>query len=142
MTSPSLDDRLRSLYGGLDASPGFDAGVMARVRAESAALEAGNRARARAEEARRYELARRKQGWGAWFRRIVTPNTLGAAVLTGFGADSLWSGIQSQAGPVVAAYEPTVAAYAPLALTALGIALAVAAPLLLLQNHRRMSHTA
>lgn len=142
MTAPSLDARLSSLYRGLDASPGFDAGVMARVHAESAVLEADNRARARAEEARRYELARRKQGWGAWFRRIVTPNTLGAAVLTGFGVESLWTGIQSQAGPVVAAYGPVVAAYAPLALAALGIALAGAAPLLLLQNHRRMSRAA
>jgi len=142
MTSPSLDARLSSLYRGLDASPGFDAGVMARIRAESAALEAGNLARVRAEEARSYELARREQGWGAWFRQIVTPNTLGATVLTGFGVDSLWSGIQSQAAPIVAAYEPTVAAYAPLALTALGTALALAAPLLLLQYHRRMSRAA
>lgn len=142
MTSPSLDARLSGLYRGLDASPDFDAGVMARVHAEAAALEAGNRARARAEEARRYELARRKQGWGAWFRRIVTPHTLGAAALTGFGVDSLWAGIQSQAGPFVAAYGPVVMAYAPLALAVLGIALAGAAPLLLLQNHRRMSRAA
>ena len=132
MTS-SLDARLSSLYRGLDVSPGFDAGVMARVQAE--ALEARNRARARVEEAQRYELARRGHGWGAWLRRLATPNTVGAAVVGGFGVNNLWSSVQAQAGPVVAAY-------APLALSAVGVALAVAAPLLLLQNHRRMSGAA
>ena len=134
MTSP-LDAHLGSLYRRLDASPGFDAGVMARVQAESAALEARNRARAQAEEQQRYELARRRHGWGAWFRRVATPNTVGAVVLGGFGVNSLWSNIQTQAGLAVEAY-------APLALTAVGIALAVAAPLLLLQRHRRMSGAA
>ncbi len=134
MTSP-LDSRLGSLYAGLDVSPGFDASVMARIHAESAAFEAGDRARARAEEAQRYQLARRRQGWGALFRRVATPNTLGAAVLGGFGVNSFWNGIHAQVGPVVAAY-------APLTLTALGIALAVATPLLLLQSLRRMSGAA
>ncbi len=137
MTSPldtrsPLDARLGSLYGGLDVSPGFDAGVMARVHAESAALEARDRARARVEEAQRYELARRRHSWGTLLRQVATPNTLGAVVLGAFGVNSVWSSIHSQAGHLVAAY-------APLTLTAFGIALAVAAPLLLLQNHRRMS---
>ena len=128
----SLEARLRDLYRGLDTSAGFDESVMARVRAESDAAKAERLARARAEEAQRYQLARRRQSWGAWFGRVVTPDAVGAAAFAGFVLNGLWRGIQTQAGPLVSAY-------APLSLTVLGIALALSAPVLLLQRHRHMS---
>jgi hypothetical protein len=142
MTPSSLDARLSRLYRGLDTSPGFDAGVIARVHAEWEALEAESRARARAAEMQRYELARRRQSWGSWFRRIVTPNTLGAVAVTGLGIVTLWTRIQTQAAPAIAAHAPLALTAVGIGLSALGIALSVAAPVLMAQAHRRMSRIA
>jgi len=125
----TLDARLRSLYEGLDASSGFDARVIARVNAELDASVAENAARARAEEQRRYELARRTQSWGAWLRRTATLETLGAVAFAGCVAHHIWVGVQSRVSPLAL----------PLGMTALGVMLALAAPPLLLQCHRRMS---
>jgi hypothetical protein len=125
----TLDARLRSLYQGLDTSPGFDARVMARVSAELDASAAENAARARAEEQRRYELARGTQSWGAWLRRLVTLETLGAVAFAGCVVHNIWVGVQPQVSPLAL----------PLGFAALGIMLALAAPPLLLQCHRRMS---
>jgi len=124
----TLDADLRSLYRGLATSPGFDARVMARVSAELDASMAENAARARAEEERRYERARRTQSWGAWLRRMVTLERLGAVAFAGCVAHNIWTGMQPQVSPLAL----------PLGVTALGMMLALAAPPLL-QCHRRMS---
>jgi len=125
----TLDARLRSLYQGLDTSPDFDARVMARVSAELDANAAVNAARARAEEQRRYELARHTQSWGARLRRAVTLETLGAAAFAGCVVHNIWMAMQPQVSPLAWS----------LGVTALGVMLALAAPPLLLQCHRRMS---
>jgi negative regulator of sigma E activity len=125
----TLDARLRSLYQGLDTSPGFDARLMARVSAELDASAAEKAARARAQEQRRYELAKRTQSWGAWLRRAVTLETLGAVAFAGCVVHNVWVGLQPQVSPLTL----------PVGVTALGIMLALAAPPLLLRCHRRMS---
>jgi hypothetical protein len=102
---------------------------MARVSAELDASAAENAARALAEEQRRYERARRTQSWGAWLRRVVTLETLGAVAFAGCVVHNIWGAMQPQVSPLVL----------PLAVTGLGIMLALAAPPLLLQCHRRMS---
>ncbi|HXR93268.1 MAG TPA: hypothetical protein VN750_23615 [Steroidobacteraceae bacterium] len=125
----TLDARLRGLYQGLDTSPGFDARLMARVSAELDASAAEKAARARAQEQRRYVLAKRGQSWSAWLRRAATLERLGAAAFAACVVHNVWVGIQPQVSPLAL----------PLGVTALGLVLALAAPPLLLRCHRRMS---
>ena len=122
----TLDARLRNLYRGLDASPGFDARVMARMSVELDAKCGQNAARARAEEERRYELARRTQSW----EPPPAPRR---------DAGRRCAGRRSRAASSIASGGDRPLALAPLGVTALGIVLALAAPPLLLQCHRRMS---
>jgi len=128
----SLDARLRALYAGLDTSPGFDDRVMARVAAEFDAVAAARVNRALAEETKRYELARGRQSWGAWIRRVMTLDILGAAVLGGFALHFIWTPLSAQAGPLIAAHAAQVA-------TVLGLLLALAPlPVLLLRQRIRI----
>jgi hypothetical protein len=129
----ALDARLRSLLSRLDTSPGFDERVTARVLVELDVMTAQRAAQARAEEARRYELAKRRLSWGAWIRGRVTLDTVGAAVFGGFIVRFLWTSAAGQAGELIPLYARGVWAWA-----ALGVLLALAAPLpALLWQHRR-----
>ncbi len=126
----SLDGRLRSLYAGLDTSPGFDARVLARVRLEEDGQTAARAARARAEESRRYELTKRRQSWPGWISRLVTLDGVGAAALAGFLGHAVW--------PAVADRAELISMHASQSVTALGVLLALATlPALLLQQKRR-----
>jgi hypothetical protein len=131
----SLDARLRGLYAGLDTSAGFDARVMARVRAqgdnkgddEAAAARA---ARARAEESRPSERTKRGQSWQGWLRRWVSLDGVGAAALAGFLGRAVW--------PALADRAELISMYASQSVTALGVLLALATlPALLLNKKGR-----
>jgi hypothetical protein len=81
-----LDERLRSLFGGLDTRPDFDARLMARLRAESR-TEATERAmRARQQERARYRRAVSElQSWRRSMLRLLTLDTLGIALVLAVG---------------------------------------------------------
>src|SRR5262249_33092356 len=129
--SDALDARLRSMLGRLDTSPGFDERVAARVLVELNVMTVQRAAQARAEEARRYELAKRRLSWGAWIRRGLTLDTAGAAVFGGFVVHFLWPSAASRAGELTPLYTGGLWAV-------LGVLLALAAPLpALLWQHRR-----
>ena len=127
-SSGSLDARLRDICAGLDASPGFEARVMARVRAEGDAQDAARAARARAEESRRYELTKRRQSWRGWGRRLATLDGVGAAALAGFIAQAAWMGVADRA--------ELISAHVSQSVTALGLVLALATLPLLLRQRR------
>jgi hypothetical protein len=84
MSTPDseLDKHLQALFGGLDTSAGFDARLMARLRAESQtdAIEAARRARQ--QERTRYRRAVLElQGSRRSTLRLLTLDTLGIALL-------------------------------------------------------------
>jgi hypothetical protein len=84
MSTPDseLDKHLEALFGGLDTSAGFDARLMARLRAESQtdAIEAARRARQ--QERTRYQRAVLElQSSRRSMLRLLTLDTLGIALL-------------------------------------------------------------
>jgi hypothetical protein len=76
-----LDQRLRALFGGLDLASGFDARLMARLRAEPP------NPTERANQARQHELARHERAlsdlrsWRRSMLRLLTLDTLGIGFL-------------------------------------------------------------
>jgi len=114
----SLGARLRSIYAGLDTSPGFDERVLARVRAERDDQAVARAARARAEESRRYEVTKRRQGWRGRIRRLATLDVAGATAFAGFLARAAWTGIADRA--------EFISMHASQSLTVLGLVLALA----------------
>jgi hypothetical protein len=126
----SLEARLRGIYAGLDAAPGFDERLMARLRVEGDDEAAARTARARAEESRRYALTKHSESWAGWFRRVATLDGMGVAALAVFLVRALWTGSAEQAD--------FIAMHAAQAATVLGLLLALAAlPVLLLHRRRR-----
>jgi len=131
--STPLDARLQALFGGLDTSAGFEAGVFARVKVEAnAALDRERVERARMEEWRRYGEARSelslgnslRELWARYFGRWVTLETVGATMLLGFVLQFAWSRLP----PDWTAQIGQLSQYAPQLLIALG-ALLAATPL-------------
>lgn len=86
-----LDQRLTALFGGLDASPGFDARVMACLRTETQADAIERAARARQEEQHRYSkaLAEALRGRRRSFGMLVL-DTLGVAGLATAAGAMIW----------------------------------------------------
>jgi hypothetical protein len=84
MSTPDseLDKHLRALFGGLDTSAGFDARLMARLRAESQtdAIDAARRARQQ-EHARYRRAVLELQHSRRSMLRLLTLDTLGIALL-------------------------------------------------------------
>jgi hypothetical protein len=128
----SLDTRLRALYQGLDTSQDFDARLMARVHAELESASAASAARALAEEARRYELMRRRYSWSGWIRRAVTLDTVGAAVAAGLVAHAIWTSAAARG------LLASLGSHATENLTALGLLLALSTlPVLFIHSRRQ-----
>jgi hypothetical protein len=124
---PSLDARLQSLFGSLDTSAGFEAGVLARVKVEAnAALDRERIERARLEEWRRYGEARSELSWGntvrefwtTYFSRWLTLETVGAAMLLGLILQFAWSRVPPQ-------WTYLIGLYVPQMLVALGVLIAL-----------------
>ena len=84
MSTPDkeLDRHLLALFGGLDTGPGFDARLMARLRAESQTDATERAMRARQQERARYRRAVLElQSWRRAMLRLLTLDTLGIALL-------------------------------------------------------------
>ena len=84
MSTPDkeLDRHLLALFGGLDTGPGFDARLMARLRAESQTEATEGAMRARQQERARYRRAvLQLQSWRRSMLRLLTLDTLGIAFL-------------------------------------------------------------
>jgi len=84
MSTPDkeLDRHLLALFGGLDTGPGFDARLMARVRAESRTDATERAMRARQQERARYRRAVSElQSWRRSMVRALSLDTLGIALL-------------------------------------------------------------
>ena len=127
---PPMEARLRTLFGSLDTSGGFEASVLARVKVEAnAALDRARVERARMEEWRRYGEARSdlslgnslKEFWTRYFGRWVTLETVGAAVLLGFVLQFAWSRLP----PELTVEISQLSQYTPQLLLALGALMAV-----------------
>ncbi len=124
MSTPDLelDKHLRALFGGLDAGAGFDARLMARVRAESQMDATERAARARQQERARHqgaicELQIRRRST----LRLLTLDTLGVALLLVVGVVTAWPhpggdvvDISRQYGPYIAMLLGALVAAVPL----------------------------
>jgi hypothetical protein len=125
MSTPDseLDKHLQALFGGLDTSAGFDARLMARLRAESQtdAIEAARRARQQ-EQARYRGAVLKLRSSRRSMLRLLTLDTLGIALLlmvavvtAGPRLSRDVMDISSQYGPYIAMLLGILIAAVPLA---------------------------
>jgi hypothetical protein len=123
MSTPhsELDKHLQGLFGALDTAPGFDARLMARLRAESQADAAERTIRARQQERERYRNALLElQSWRRSVLRLLTLDTLGIAFLLVVAVVTAWPrlngvvDISRQYGPYLATLLGVLIAAVPL----------------------------
>jgi hypothetical protein len=86
-----LDERLKVLFGGLDAGPDFDARLMARLQAESRTDRKERAMRARQQENERHARALSQlTSWRHSMLRLLTLDTLGIGLLLIVAAVTVW----------------------------------------------------
>jgi hypothetical protein len=122
------EERLRQLLANVEVSAGFDARLMARVRAESEQATADAAARARLAESKRYAAAMRQLSWRSRVGRVLTLETLGVAILLLVGANALWGQVNASVPELLREH-----ALAALVLLSLLAALLPLLPLLIVQ---------
>ena len=112
MSTPDseLDKHLQALFGGLDASAGFDARLMARLRAESQrdAIEAARRARQQ-ESARYRRAVLELRSWRRSTLRLLTLDTLGIALLLVVAGVTVWPHLSRDVMDILHQYGPYIA---------------------------------
>jgi hypothetical protein len=86
-----LDEHLQALFAGLDTGAGFDARLMARVRAESHSEASGRALRARQQERARHRQAvlQLRSAQRSLLQRL-TLDTLGIALVLALAGSSAW----------------------------------------------------
>jgi hypothetical protein len=120
-----LDKHLEALFGDLDTAAGFDARLMARLRAESHTDAAERAIRARQRERARYRQALLElQSWRRSMLRLLTLDTLGIAVLAVVAVVMAWPHLNGdvldtlrQYGPYIATLLGALVAVVPLVAT-------------------------
>jgi hypothetical protein len=125
MSTPDseLDRHLRALFGGLDTGAGFDARLMARLRAESQADPTERAARTRQQERARHRRAVLEvQSWRRSMLRLLTLDSLGIAFMLMVAAVTAWPHISRNVMDISRQYGPYIAM--------LSVILIAAAPLL------------
>ena len=109
MSAPDseLDKLLRALFGGLDTGAGFDARLMARVRAESQTDATERAMRAREQERARHRRALLElQSGRRSMLRLLTLDTLGIAALLVVAVVTTWPRLSRDAMDIVRQYGP------------------------------------
>jgi hypothetical protein len=92
-----LDERLKILFGGLDAGPDFDARLMARLQAESRTDRKERAMRARQQENERHARALSELvSWRHSMLRLLTLDTLGIGLLLVAAVVTAWPHLNSQ----------------------------------------------
>jgi len=119
----NLDERLSALFSGLDARPGFNERLLARLHLE-VTQDAQRADAARRQEQIRHLAQKSLSPWKEELRRWVNLETVGIAVLVSLTTTSIWSTDQ------IREYLPQVA-------TAVGILLAAAPVLIPAIRNRR-----
>ena len=122
--SDKLDQRLMAAFRGLDVSPGFDARLLERLRAESVNDAARAGLLARQQEQLRYGAARRELMSWQWLlqsiTRVVTLDRIGIAALAVGAIATTWSAQElRELLPEIATGVGVLAALSPFAPAAL-----------------------
>jgi len=108
-----LDEHLRALFGGLDTGAGFDARLMARLRAETQTSASARATSARQQERARYRRAVLElQGWRRSMLRLLTLDA-GIALLLVVAVAAYWPHVSHDAADIwhqYSAYITTLAA--------------------------------
>jgi hypothetical protein len=111
MSTPDseLDKHLRALFGGLDTSAGFDARLMARLRAESQtdAIDAARRARQQ-EHARYRRAVLELQSGRRSTLRLLTLDTLAIALLLVVAGVTAWPHLSRDVMDISHRYGPYI----------------------------------
>jgi hypothetical protein len=130
MNDPNtLEQRLAATFGGLDTRPNFDARLHARLNLEASRDVVELATRARRAEQERYAAARRelmsRQYWQKWVSGLVRRQYLGMSPLEIVAGGTLLIGsLASVVSSMVS--QQDLHQYAPIAVTVIGILLALA----------------
>ncbi|HEX8783519.1 MAG TPA: hypothetical protein VF764_09115 [Steroidobacteraceae bacterium] len=111
MSTPDseLDKHLQALFGGLDTSAGFDARLMARLRAEAQTDALAAARRARQQERARYRRAvLQQQSWRRSTLRLLTLDTLGIALLLVVAGVTAWPHLSRDVMEISHQYGPYI----------------------------------
>jgi hypothetical protein len=112
MSTPDseLDRHLQALFGGLDTRAGFDARLMARLRAESQTAASERALRTREQERARYRRAVLElQGWCRSMLRMLTLDALGIALLLVAAIVTIWPHVSQDVRDISRQYAPYIA---------------------------------
>jgi len=108
--SSKLDERLQSLFHGLDTRPDFDARLMARLQAESQIDVVERALRARQQERERHRRALTDlQIWRRSMLRLLTLDTLGIGSLLVVAFVTAWPHLNPQVMEGLRHYGPHIA---------------------------------
>jgi len=114
-----LEEGLQALFRGLDTEPGFDARLMARLRAESQTDGIERARRARRQESERHARALSElQSWRRSMLRLLTLDTLGVGLLLVGAVVTAWPHLDGQVMEGLRQYSLVIA-------TSIGVLLAV-----------------
>lgn len=124
MSTPDsdLDQRLQRLFRGLDASPDFDARLMARLHAEARTDAVERAMRAREQERERYGRALSDlQIWRRSMLRLLTLDTSGVGLLLVVAVGSVWPHLNPQVVEGLRQYAPYIATWVGVVLAVLPV---------------------
>jgi hypothetical protein len=125
----TLEQRLAATFGGLDTRPDFDARLQARLQIESNRDAIESTARARREEQQRYAAARRellgRHYWQKWVSGLARRRHFGMTPLELVAGGSLLIAPLISVAPSLVSQQE-LHQYAPIAITIVGLLLALA----------------
>jgi hypothetical protein len=111
MSTPDsdLDQRLQLLFRGFDASPDFDARLMARLQAEARTDAVERAMRAREQERERHGRALSEARlWRRSMLRLMTLDVLGVGLLLVVAAVSVWPRLDPQVAEGLRQFAPYI----------------------------------